>query len=301
MSGSGQYRVMLLVIGAVVAIAAMAGLVLLGYALGSRQSATEEATSTAPAVGAVSPTPTFPVVFATYTPLPQVTPTWTPVPPTPTQAVPMIVAGDLGLNVRAGPGLNFRTLIHVNPGTQFVVIGRYADWWQIDYNGTPAWAYSGVVTAFNTEGVPEVVPPPSPVPPTPTATLIPPTPTPAATPTPDTRGIVGVRFDVERAPGPFGNAGDVWFNMEIRNTSNVPIVVAKWGAWIQENGVFQMSWGGPTAGEPLSLAPGQSFQWRDHLYAEQVPGTGTYHLWMRLCFQDGYCVNLKGPVEFRIG
>ncbi len=95
---------------------------------------------------------------------------------------PTVIAGADGLNVRSGPGTNFAILAHVNPGTQLRVTGRYADWWQVDYNGTAAWVYSGVVTAQNTGSVPQVVPPPSPVPaaaPTP----VPPTPIPTSPPT----------------------------------------------------------------------------------------------------------------------
>lgn len=94
---------------------------------------------------------------------------------------PTITAGADGLNVRSGPGTNFPILAHVNPGTQFRVTGKYADWWQIDYNGAPAWAYSGVVVAQNTDNVPQVVPPPSPVPAAPSPTPIPPTLTPIST------------------------------------------------------------------------------------------------------------------------
>ena len=63
----------------------------------------------------------------------------------------MIQAGPNGLNIRSGPDIDYTRLAHVEPGTQFRVIGRYDDWWQIDYNGLPAWAFSGVVTAYNTD------------------------------------------------------------------------------------------------------------------------------------------------------
>lgn len=111
--------------------------------------------------------------------------TATPAAPEVPAGQPTIVAGPDGLNVRSGPGTNFAILAHVNPGTQFRVTGKYADWWQIDYNGTPAWAYSGVVTAYNTGSVPQVVPPASPAPTVAAPTPVPPT----LTPTPQAEAV----------------------------------------------------------------------------------------------------------------
>jgi hypothetical protein len=114
-----------------------------------------------------------------YTAQPAAAPTTAPGVPA---GQPTVIAGSDGLNIRSGPGTNFAILAHVDPGTQLKVTGKYADWWQVDYSGTAAWVYSGVVTAQNTANVPQVVPPASPVPPAPTsapptATLPPPTPT----------------------------------------------------------------------------------------------------------------------------
>lgn len=108
---------------------------------------------------------------------------------------PTIVAGSDGLNVRSGPGTNFAVLAHVNPGTQFRVTGKYADWWQIDYNGTPAWAYSGVVTAYNTGSVPQVVPPASPAPTGAAPTPVPPT----LTPTPQAEAVLPTETPISEA------------------------------------------------------------------------------------------------------
>ncbi len=114
---------------------------------------------------------------------------------------PTVIAGADGLNVRAGPGTNFAILAHVGPGTQFRVTGRYADWWQIDYNGTPAWAYSGVVTAQNTANVPQVVPPASPVPAAPSPLPILPT----LTPTPPAEAVLPTAAPTaEASPTPTG-------------------------------------------------------------------------------------------------
>ncbi|MEJ2363271.1 MAG: hypothetical protein P8017_01090 [Deltaproteobacteria bacterium] len=63
-----------------------------------------------------------------------------------------------------------------------------------------------------------------------------------------------------------------------------------------------MSYGGPEAGKPLELEGGKSWQHKDHFYNEEADlDVGTYHIWMRICFQDGYCVNIDGPVPITIG
>jgi lipoprotein-anchoring transpeptidase ErfK/SrfK len=94
-------------------------------------------------------------------------PTATPLPPTqipPTATPATVVAGADGVNIRSGPNTDFAKIGLLNPGAEAKVIGRYGDWWQIDYAGVPAWVASWVVTAFNVAGVPEVVAPPTPVP-----------------------------------------------------------------------------------------------------------------------------------------
>ena len=163
---SGQERLVLQIVGWVVIVAVVAGLFLLGYALGKRQCAGDQSPTAVPTVASTLPAPAVaspavpaaPTIVPTNTPLPGPTPIPTPVPPTDTPAPAMIEAGPNGLNIRSGPDTSYTLLIHVEPGTRFRVIGRYEDWWQIDYNGVPAWAYSEVVTAFNTDNVPEVQP-----------------------------------------------------------------------------------------------------------------------------------------------
>jgi uncharacterized protein YraI len=72
---------------------------------------------------------------------------------------PTLVAGEDGANVRTGPATSFEKLGTLASGESAVITGRYDDWFQIDYNGTPAWVASWVVTATGTEDVPEVEPP----------------------------------------------------------------------------------------------------------------------------------------------
>jgi uncharacterized protein YraI len=94
------------------------------------------------------------IALATSTPVPARIPA-TPVPA-------MIVAGADGANVRSGPGTNHPRLAHLEPGTEVPVVGRYGDWWQIEYGNTLAWIADRVVTARKVEGVPEIQLTPSP-------------------------------------------------------------------------------------------------------------------------------------------
>jgi hypothetical protein len=110
------------------------------------------------------PTPT--VYVAPVTPKPEL-PTVTPLPPTPTPNPSIAVMASDGANVRSGPGTVFERVGYLAAGAQAQVIGRYADWWQIDYGGLPAWVYGDIVAASDVEGIPEVVPPPTPIPPAP--------------------------------------------------------------------------------------------------------------------------------------
>jgi lipoprotein-anchoring transpeptidase ErfK/SrfK len=94
-------------------------------------------------------------------------PTTTPFAPTqiPLTAAPAtVVAGADGVNVRSGPGTDFAKVGSLGLGAEAKVIGRYGDWWQIEYASAPAWVASWVVTAVNAEDVPDVAAPPTPVP-----------------------------------------------------------------------------------------------------------------------------------------
>jgi lipoprotein-anchoring transpeptidase ErfK/SrfK len=82
----------------------------------------------------------------------------------PTAAPATVAAGAEGVNVRSGPGTDFAKIGFLGPGAEARVIGRYGDWWQIDYAGKPAWVAGWVVTASNVGDVPEVAAPPTPVP-----------------------------------------------------------------------------------------------------------------------------------------
>jgi hypothetical protein len=213
--------------------------------------------------------------------------------PQPT-ATPSVTAGGQGVNVRGGPGTNYGIVGFLNPGDQAPVTGQYDGWWQILYEDAPAWVSGEVVTAANTENVPEVQPPPAPTRPPATATSPAPTAAPpTATPPPaaDTRGLVADGYQVEGAPGPYSLGSDIWFNMWISNKSGAPVEFAALGTAVLENNQYQQSW------SYSEIEPGQQFNWRDHLYGHHITSPGTYHLVLRVCFRDGQCADLAGPVE----
>jgi len=96
---------------------------------------------------------------------------------------------------------------------------------------------------------------------------------------------------VEDAPGPFGDNSKIWFNMEITNATADRIYYNSLGTWVEETGQFQESY------TKDKFSPNEQFEWRDHI---RIPDEGTYHLWMRICFTDGACVNMMGPVEVKV-
>lgn len=263
---------------------------------GGRDEAAVQPSATATVGLASSPTP-LPTLPSTATPVPTFTPLPSPVPPTETPAIPSIVTGTDGANVRTGPGTGFTRVGYLDPGAQARVTGRYSDWWQIEYEGGQAWVFGGIVTVSNADGVAQVQPPPSPTPPPPTstplptATPVPAEPTPLPGPSAEFRGLEPIKYWVEDAPGPFDAGSQIWFNMDIKNTNSYRVYYDSLGTWVQETGKFQESW------TNQKFSPEQHFTWRDHIV---IKTKGTYNLWMRICFDDGACVNLMGPVTIKV-
>lgn len=303
---SGMSTGMLLGLGFVVALALGIGLLVVGFVLGrsTGQPVATRPTATVPATITSTPTEGIVAPIPTATPIPTDTPTPmpTPVPPTDTPLPPLAIVGAQGANIRSGPGTNFSIVGRADPGTQLLIIGRYADWWQVLHNGAPAWIANIVVTASNAESVPLVVPPPSPLPPPtaiPTATPIPPTATPA-----NVHGLMVHSFVVSNkprrewsiavyAPGPFGVNSQIWCSWDIANNSSQTIAYTILGCWVEETGFHKKSYGDTT------LQPGQNMglNWEDWL---SIGVPGTYRLWLRICFTDGTCANLAGPVTVNV-
>ena len=103
------------------------------------------------------------VLFEPASPLPasSVVPTAEPPAPTPEVVAPpdaAVTGRGTGGNVRSGPGTRHEVVGFLDVGDKAHVIGRFRDWWQIDYGGEPAWVANQVVLATNTTGVPDVEP-----------------------------------------------------------------------------------------------------------------------------------------------
>ncbi|MCP4541088.1 MAG: SH3 domain-containing protein [Chloroflexi bacterium] len=305
-----QSRTILIVVGWVIAIIVGVALIWYGFTSVVGNGRSEDATAVTN-----SPTPTQMAVWATATPLPPApaaslipptdsptSPTVAPEQPTAIPALPTVanasaVVGAQGVNVRSGPGTNFARLGYLDPGAQVELIGRYNDWWQIRYNGAPAWVFGELVTPSNADNVASVAPPPSPIPPTaapPTAvppTTVPPTEVPPA----DFRGLEAAGFQVEGAPGPYSAAHKIWFNIWINNTSSAIVEYDALGVFVEETSQYQKSYFSTPPHYP-HFAAGQRFAHRDHINQFTL-SPGTYHLWLMVCFTDGYCPKMLGPTE----
>jgi hypothetical protein len=99
----------------------------------------------------------------TPVPLQFPTPTETAGPPTetPTRTPtalgrPVVEAISADTNVRAGPDINENRVGQIQPGTQYPVLGKRFNWYQIEYAEAPsgtAWVYADVVTLTGDPGV----------------------------------------------------------------------------------------------------------------------------------------------------
>ena len=122
-----------------------------------------------------SPTQTFTPI---PTPIPQPTKTATMEPsvtptPRPAQALAVVIRRQM---LRRGPGTNHAVIDTVSAGDEFDILGKNMNgtWWQVEYEGQPAWISDSHVDAFNTERI-TIVATPTPLP----------SPTVADTPTPN--------------------------------------------------------------------------------------------------------------------
>ena len=79
--------------------------------------------------------------------------------------------------------------------------------------------------------------------------------------------------------------------MDITNNLDQRVYYEALGTWVEETGQFQKSW------TKQKFGARKHFVWRDHI---NIPDRGTYHLWMRICFTDGVCVNMLGPITVKV-
>jgi hypothetical protein len=118
---------------------------------------------------ASTPTPAKP----TATPQPPATTAPPPTAPPPTAEKAQLSPNSGTVNVRSGPGTNYARIGEASQGQTFEITGKNpgGDWWQINFNGQPAWVFGGMVTANAAAGnvqvaqnIPAAPPPPAPAP-----------------------------------------------------------------------------------------------------------------------------------------
>ena len=165
----------------------------------------------------------IPTATPTHTPTPRPSPTATPSEtPTATSTPDPIAVITKTMNIRRGPGTSYEVVGTANAEEQFAIIGKNSagDWWQIRFEGNPAWVYAPMVESEGTAGVIIADAPPTATPsptstrtatatPRPTATRAP-TATPRPTAAPVRPGTHRVGVDIH--PGLYiGLAGQgIW-------------------------------------------------------------------------------------------
>ncbi|MCY4091468.1 MAG: excalibur calcium-binding domain-containing protein [Caldilineaceae bacterium] len=126
-------------------------------------------TSTITPTPSITPTPTI-TLTPSATPTHIDTPTST-VTPTP-DAASFTVAHAAAVNVRTGPGINYRIIGALERGETFRPSGRNSDgdyWLEFDYNGQKGWTYAGLMIVVREDLIPVVVTPTPEPTPTPTS------------------------------------------------------------------------------------------------------------------------------------
>jgi uncharacterized protein YraI len=235
----------------------------------------------------------------TTAPLPSETPTLEAPVATEVPALVNIVAP---ANVRSGPGLTYAVLGGLNTGDQAPVVGRDASsqWFAIGYDLGPngvGWvsiqvaSFDGDEQSLPVMEANEPPPPAATVPPqAPAATNTNPAPAvPTNTsppPVSGARGIVANSFSIENTTAAAG--ADVWFNFEVRNTTQNGVAYGALAAHT-DVGFTAQSWTNET------LAAGQVLTWRDHI---NIGSPGTYQVYLGICFDSkNACLSGSGVWE----
>ncbi len=123
----------------------------------------------------ITPTPSI-TPTPTITPTPSSTPDPTDTPPpteTPTPDAASFTVNHPAVNVRMGPGINYRIIGAIERGETFRPSGRNSvvDYWlEFDYNGQKGWTYSRYMIVVREDLIPVVVTPTPEPSPTPTFT-----------------------------------------------------------------------------------------------------------------------------------
>jgi hypothetical protein len=291
-------------IGAIIGIVVLAfvGGGMLVYALltlfnapGASPTATTVAQGSIPTPAIIIPTVTSPppTVAPTLPPAtdtsvaPAPASTDTPAPP----AAPVLNITSPA-NVRSGPGTNYAVIGGLNVGATAAAVGRdaSAQWYVIDYLGSQGWV-SNIVSQYtgDTNALPVVQAPPTPIPPPPTSTPVPPTPVPVPTNTPATGSAHGIRgdyFTLESSAREYAVNQDIWFKFSATNTSGATVPYRCLGAKVVGVGAAQCSWGNSSSD---ALKPNDTIVWNDHI---NIGTPGTYTLALGICY-------LNSPGECR--
>ena len=110
------------------------------------------------------------VVVPTATPIPSPTPSFTPIPTsipeptetatrepsaTPTPPAEAMVVVNRRATIRRGPGNSHAVIAMANADDEFSVLGKNLNrtWWQIEFEGSPAWISNSYVDTYGIEDV----------------------------------------------------------------------------------------------------------------------------------------------------
>lgn len=171
-----------------------------------------------------------PISTSVFTDSSQAAPTQPPPPTeTPTPANATLTVADTA-NLRGGPGTTYSIVGAANSGESFPIIGKSPDgqWWQVTFNGQPAWLFGQLVTTQNADAVaiaqnipvaPTAAPAP---PPEPTATPAPVAAAPAA-PAPAPAPVDNYPYGLLNTERCDPNAGQTYFQGFTRDSNNNPI------------------------------------------------------------------------------
>jgi hypothetical protein len=219
-----------------------------------------------------TPQPTFtltpsPEPTVIGTPVPAITPTLLS-PPTPEPSAKVNKELNTPINVREGPGVNYPVITQFEPGEETNVIGRNEDssWWQVDLADTEStvavgWIFGELVTVENSEDIPLMEAPPTPVPPTPAPQT--------------TENATGANPDAETLTEQLRCGKDFCV------TYQAMLSMAENGGCIGNHSIYITVLQGPPPGVPMDgVIIGDTYNNVEMMSGSHGPGTTEITLWM---------------------
>jgi hypothetical protein len=79
--------------------------------------------------------------------------------------------------------------------------------------------------------------------------------------------------------------------MDVTNMSQGEVNYTILGAWVQETQYHKPSW------TNQRFKPSEQLIWRDCF---RIPSAGSYNVWLVICFSDGVCEQMLGPVSVEV-